>query len=97
MKAKDRQVGGQHYKTMGTEPWDVVDSWPVDQQIGFHRGNALKYLMRMGSKDLAEQDIKKAVHYLQKLTEILEGIHPKMTLPADRYIEVDNHSEPWGI
>lgn len=69
--ANDRQVGGDHYKTMGIQVWDVVDTWPLEQRIGYYRGNALKYLMRMGTKDLAEQEIGKGVHYLEKLLEVL--------------------------
>jgi hypothetical protein len=69
--ARDIQVGGSHYKTLRVQPWDVVDTWPVEQQIGFYRGNALKYLMRMGAKDEALQEIKKAAHYTQKLIEVL--------------------------
>jgi len=70
--ARDTQVGGDHYKTAGVQPWDVVDTWPIDQQIGFHRGNALKYVMRMGTKDENLREIRKATHYLQKLVEVLE-------------------------
>lgn len=69
--ARDIQIGGNHYKKMGVEPWDVVDTWPVEQQIGYYRGNALKYLMRMGSKDEALQEIRKASHYVQKLIEVM--------------------------
>lgn len=69
--ANDIQVGGTHYKTMGVEPWDVVDSWPLEQQIGYYRGNALKYLMRMGRKDESVQELKKSLHYMQKLIEVL--------------------------
>lgn len=69
--AREVQIGGTHYKTMGVQPWDVVDTWPVEQQIGYYRGNALKYLMRMGSKDEALQEIQKASHYVQKLIEVL--------------------------
>ena len=72
MKANDLEIGGDHYLSMGVEPWDVIDTWPIEQQIGFHRGNALKYLMRMGNKDAALQEVKKAQHYLLKLIEILE-------------------------
>ena len=61
MSARDRQVGGDHYKNMGVEPWDVIGTWPQAQQIGFYRGNALKYLMRAGSKD----------DYLDRLIELL--------------------------
>ena len=50
MAANDYQVGGTHYKDMGVEPWDVVDTWPIEQQIGYYRGNVLKYTMRMGAK-----------------------------------------------
>lgn len=71
MSARDTQVGGDHYKNMTVEPWDVVDSWPVEQRIGYYRGCALKYVMRMGSKDHSEQEILKAAHYLQKLAEVL--------------------------
>lgn len=70
--ARDTQVGGEHYKKSTVQPWDVVDTWPIDQQIGFHRGNALKYVMRMGTKDENLREIRKAAHYLQKLVEVLE-------------------------
>jgi hypothetical protein len=65
------QIGGDHYIEMAVDPWDVIDTWPIDQQIGFHRGNALKYLMRMGSKDGSLQETRKAKHYIEKLEEIL--------------------------
>jgi hypothetical protein len=71
MSAGDVQVGGAHYKNMAVEPWDVVDSWPVEQRIGYYRGCALKYVMRMGTKDESRQEILKAAHYLQKLAEVL--------------------------
>jgi len=71
-KAAARQVGGDHYKNMGVEPWDVVDTWPIEQRIGAYRHGALKYLMRMGSKDENVQEIKKAGHYIEKLVEVLE-------------------------
>jgi hypothetical protein len=70
-KANVRQVGGDHYKNMAVEPWDVVDTWPAEQKIGAYRAGALKYLMRMGSKDEQLQEIKKAAHYLEKLIEVL--------------------------
>ena len=70
-RASDRQVGGSHYKGASGQPWDVVDTWPVEQRIGFYRGNALKYLMRAGTKGTRLEDIGKAEHYLQKLLEVL--------------------------
>ena len=71
MPAKNTQIGGDHYMNMAVEPWDVVNSWPIEQQIGYHRGNAIKYLMRLGTKDAAVQEAKKAAHYVNKLVEVL--------------------------
>ena len=70
-KANAKQYGGDHYKNMGVEPWDVVDTWPIEQRIGAYRHGALKYLMRMGSKDEQLQEIKKCGHYIEKLIEVL--------------------------
>lgn len=72
--ASDRQAGGTHYKDMGVEPWDVVDTWPTDQRIGYYRGGALKYIMRMGAKDVSTQEIAKGEHYIQKLLEVLQEV-----------------------
>lgn len=71
-KANDLQHGGDHYKKMAVEPWNVIDTWPIAQQIGYYRGNALKYIMRLGSKDGQLLEAKKALHYVQKLIERLE-------------------------
>lgn len=74
LKASDRQVAGDHYKKMGIQTWDVVDTWPREQKIGYYRGGALKYLMRMGSKDENAQEIAKGQHYLEKLLEVLKDV-----------------------
>lgn len=72
LRAKDKQVGGDHYKAMGVEPWDVIDTWPREQRIGAYRAGALKYIMRMGSKDENAQEVGKGLHYLEKLLEVLK-------------------------
>lgn len=69
--ANKRQEGGTHYIAMQVTPWDVVDTWPIEQRIGYYRGGALKYIMRCGSKDNSLQEIRKAEHYVQKLIEVL--------------------------
>lgn len=69
-----RQVGGDHYKKLAVQPWDVVDTWPLEQQVGAYRAGALKYVMRMGSKDESIQEIGKGIHYLEKLLEVLKRI-----------------------
>lgn len=72
MSKTAREEGSIHYLAMDIQPWDIIDTWPIEQQIGFYRGNLLKYTMRMGSKDVAEQEIKKAEHYSKKLQEVLQ-------------------------
>lgn len=69
--ASSRQVGGNHYKDAGIAPWDVVDTWPIAQRIGYYRGSTLKYLMRMGAKDASIQEIRKGIHCAEKLLEVL--------------------------
>lgn len=75
MSAKDTQIAGDHYRQMNVQPWDVIDGWPIEQQIGFYRGNALKYVLRFGSKGRTPaaqvEDLNKARHYLVKLSEVL--------------------------
>lgn len=71
--ANAKQVGGDHYKKMGIQTWDVVDTWPLEQRIGYYRGNALKYVMRIGAKDEEIQEAGKAIHYLEKLIEVLKA------------------------
>ena len=71
--ANAKQVGGDHYKKMGIQTWDVVDTWHIDQRIGYYRGNALKYVMRIGAKDEEIQEAGKAIHYLEKLIEVFKA------------------------
>lgn len=70
--ARDYQEGGSHYKRLGVEPWDVIDTWPMAQQVGYHRGNILKYTMRLGAKDESLKEAKKIRHYAEKLIAVLE-------------------------
>jgi hypothetical protein len=78
MSERDYQVGGTHYTRMSVQPWDVIDQWPIHERVGFYRGNALKYLIRMGTKNSADvaaplEDAKKAQHYIEKLVDVMEG------------------------
>ena len=70
--ANDIQEGGNHYKEMDIEPWDVIDTWPLEQRIGAYRAGVLKYTMRLGTKDERVGEAKKARHYAEKLAEVLE-------------------------
>jgi len=66
------QIAGTHYVDMKIQPWDVIDTnFEHAQAKGFYRGNALKYIMRAGTKGPAKEDYQKALHYLEKLIDIL--------------------------
>jgi hypothetical protein len=67
-KANDRQIGGDHYKRLKPEPWDVIQAWGM----GYFDGNALKYLTRYREKG-GLNDLYKAIHYIEKLIEIEKG------------------------
>ena len=44
------------------EPIDVIEDW----DLGFHLGNAVKYISRAGHKGDAVEDLEKAVWYIQR-------------------------------
>lgn len=72
-RADDMQIGGDHYKEMGVQPWAVMESVLTREEfIGFLKGNIIKYSMRIGKKD--GNDIGKCHHYRQKLDEVLGRI-----------------------
>lgn len=75
-KSYDRQVGGDHYKQLAVEPWKAMKSWLTSEEwIGFLRGNIIKYHARANSgKGSREENLAKAAHYQQQLTETLEEI-----------------------
>lgn len=72
LTADEQQAGGDHYKTMGVQPWHVMESVLTREEfVGFLKGNIIKYGMRQGHKDSPDAD--KCVHYRLKLREVLDG------------------------
>ena len=72
LTANDIQVGGSHYKTMGVQPWEAMETLLThDEFLGFLKGNMIKYAMRQGKKD--SPDAGKYHHYKKKLNEVTEG------------------------
>lgn len=70
-KADDLQIGGDHYKNMGIQPWKAMESWMTPEEFrGFLKGNSIKYLARCNAKGGVE-DVKKARHYIDKLVEVM--------------------------
>jgi hypothetical protein len=73
MSANDTQVGGDHYRSKAIQPWDAMQAWMSPEAfIGFLHGNAIKYLSRYREKGGAN-DIRKAIHYCQKILEVEYG------------------------
>lgn len=62
--AKDKQIGGSHYKDMKIQPVEFI----VQNNIGYIEGNIIKYVCRYKNKN-GIQDLEKAKHYLEMLIE----------------------------
>lgn len=71
--ASEVQVGGDHYRSKTVQPWTAMEAWMTPEEFeGFLRGNVIKYIARYKDKD-GIKDVYKAMHYLQRLLELLEG------------------------
>ena len=63
---KDKPVSNinpSHYRS------DDIECIEVVRHMSFCQGNAIKYLWRLGQKDAAEQELKKALWYMDDLLE----------------------------
>ena len=58
-----------HYNSGKIEAIDAIEDW----NLGFHDGNALKYIARHKHKESPEKDIEKAIWYLQRHLENLRN------------------------
>jgi hypothetical protein len=99
MSAKDRQVGGDHYKMMAVEPWSALEAWMTPSELlGYLKGTAIAYLARSGQR--GDIDVRKAHHVLDRLIEILdardvEDLRVGAAAP-DEEIECDGYSQGLG-
>jgi hypothetical protein len=75
--ANKRQEGGQHYQGHAYQHWDFV----CDTGLHYLLGCASKYVSRWREKNGLE-DLKKAIHYLDKAEERLVGRHGPITYAA---------------
>lgn len=58
----------KHYNSGKIEVIEAIEDW----KLGFHLGNAVKYVARAGKKDVAKtvEDLEKAVWYIQREIEL---------------------------
>lgn len=68
MAANDYQVGGDHYRRLDPQPWDL---FAVYEEIDHFTATAMTYIIRHAAKGGAD-DLGKAIHWLRKLCEITE-------------------------
>ncbi len=64
MSAYKKQIGGSHYRNMVLQPSEFINK----NRLQFAEGSAIKYICRHSVKG-KEEDIKKAIHYLEMILE----------------------------
>lgn len=91
MAANDKQMGGEHYRSLGAyQPWDVLKAWLTPEEYrGWLKGNAIVYLAREQQKG-GDLDISKACHTLEKLIEV---VNERKANSVERINEVDQARE----
>lgn len=62
---KDNINHPSHYQGNGLEVIQVIKAF----DLNFNLGNAVKYILRAGKKGEREEDLKKAIWYLNKEVE----------------------------
>ena len=60
-KMAQTPLSPSYYKRGRITVWDFIR----DQELNFHLGNAIKYICRAGYKGSKEEDLEKAIVYLQ--------------------------------
>lgn len=84
MAANEYQVGGDHYKS-AYEHWD----WVLNCGLGYLEGVTTKYVTRWRKKKDGGNDLRKALHYIDKLIEECDPHALEEVL--DRLAAVDLH------
>lgn len=78
-----------HYTDGKIEVIDYIE----DKQLGYHLGNAIKYISRAGKKDPSKtvEDLKKAVWYInRKIKKLESGVDPiEQRIIADEQVEAE--------
>ena len=70
MSTSQNSVNPQHY----THQQSGIICNDITRHLSFNRGNAIKYLWRLGQKDDSNQELKKAIWYLNDEFNYFAGI-----------------------
>ncbi len=63
-KSLNKQIQGDHYQDFKIQPAEFINQ----NRLLFAEGNAIKYICRHSKKG-KQDDIKKAIHYLEMILE----------------------------
>lgn len=73
-----------HYQGERFEVIEVIEEW----KLGFHLGNAVKYIARAGKKDQDKyvEDLEKAIWYIRRKIELKKFATPRKPneMPQER-------------
>jgi len=74
------------------EPIAVIEDW----QLNYRLGNAVKYISRAGRKQNAIEDLRKAVWYIEREIESLEGARSPYSVTYQDVLEDAAHEASMG-
>lgn len=68
---KTDKINPSHYTKLSPEPITVIEAW----KLGYHLGNALKYIARAGNKEGEStlDDLQKARWYIDRAIEFFRA------------------------
>ena len=73
-----------YYRRGNVEVWDFIR----DQGLSYHLGNAVKYICRAGYKDSENEDLTKAINYIQnELEHVITEQSSYRVPPSVQYTE----------
>ena len=70
--AREKQIGGDHYKDSGIQPVDYI----YQNNLDFFEGNIIKYTTRHRKKGEGAADIRKVIHYAELILELVYDEKP---------------------
>ena len=68
MSEEEKVNHPKHYNMGKFEVIDIIE----DLELGFHLGNAVKYIARAKHKGKYKEDLEKAIWYIKRKIELIE-------------------------
>lgn len=73
-----------------------IECITITEHMGFCLGNAFKYIWRAGEKGNTEQDLRKAIWYIEREISKLTKVPPGIT-PAKVLVQADIKGPSYGL